>query len=88
MDKDHDGILSLSEIASKRNGSAVDPAIKEAANSLVEKDNKTGQYIWRPGLDANKDGVVNIDKELKPLLENASPSIYWGVHWQSVCIVR
>jgi hypothetical protein len=56
LDKDHDGILSLSEIASKRNGSAVDPAIKEAANSLVEKDNKTGQYIWRPGLDANKDG--------------------------------
>jgi hypothetical protein len=47
------------------------------ANSLVEKDNKIGQYIWRPGLDANKDGVVNIDKELKPLLENASPSIYW-----------
>jgi hypothetical protein len=77
LDKDHDGILSLSEIASKRNGSAVDPAIKEAANSLVEKDNKTGQYVWRPGLDANKDGVVNIDKELKPLLENASPSIYW-----------
>ena len=85
MDKDHDGILSLSEIASKRNGSAVHPAIKEAANSLVEKDNKTGQYIWRPGLDANKDGVVNIDKELKYIGMNG---ILHSVHWQSVCIVR
>jgi len=47
----------------------------EAANSLVEKDNKTGQYIWRPGLAADKDGAVNIDKELKPLLGNSFESL-------------
>jgi uncharacterized protein len=75
LDRDHDGILSVSEVASRLNGTALDPAIKEAANSLVEKNNKTGQYIWRPGLDVDKDGVVNIDMELKPLLENAFESL-------------
>src|SRR5438093_7932569 len=52
LDRDHDGILSLSEVTSRFNGSALDTAAKEAASSLVEKDNKTGQYVWRPGLDA------------------------------------
>ncbi|MGB6671230.1 MAG: alpha/beta fold hydrolase [Candidatus Nitrosopolaris sp.] len=75
LDRDHDGILLLSEVASRLNGSSPDAAKKEAANSLVEKDNKTGQYIWRPGLDADKDGAVSIDKELKPLLENAFESL-------------
>lgn len=45
LDRDHDGILSVSEVALGLNGTALDPAIKEAANSLVEKNNKTGQYI-------------------------------------------
>ena len=43
LDRDHDGILLLSEVASRLNGSSPDAAKKEAANSLVEKDNKTGQ---------------------------------------------
>jgi len=75
LDRDHDGILSLSEVTSRFNGSALDTAAKEAASSLVEKDNKTGQYVWRPGLDADKDGAVNIDKELNPLLVNTFESL-------------
>lgn len=75
LDRDHDGILSVSEVASRLYATALDPAIKEAANSLVEKNNKTGQYIWRPGLEVDKDGVVNIDMELKPLLESAFESL-------------
>jgi uncharacterized protein len=72
LDRDHDGILSVSEVASRLDATALDPAIKEAANSLVET---TGQYIWRPGLEVDKDGVVNIDMELKPLLESAFESL-------------
>jgi len=75
LDRNHDGILSLSEVASWLNGSALDVATKEAANSLVEKDNKTGQYVWRPGLDIDKNGAVNIDKELKPLLVKTFESL-------------
>jgi dienelactone hydrolase len=75
LDRDHDGILSLSEVASKLNGVAQDAATKEAVNSLIEKENKTGQYVWRPGLDVDKDGAVNIDKELRPLLVNAFKSL-------------
>jgi hypothetical protein len=75
LDRDHDGILSLSEVASKLNGGALDAATKEAVNSLIEKENKTGQYVWRPGLDIDKDGAVNIDKELRPLLVNAFKSL-------------
>lgn len=75
LDRDHDEILSIPEVASELNGSALDAGTKEAANSLVEKDNKTGQYVWRPGLDVGKDGEVNIDKVLKPLLESAFKSL-------------
>jgi hypothetical protein len=43
LDGNHDGVLSLPEVASKINGSSVaDAKTKEAANSLIEKDNKTG----------------------------------------------
>ena len=41
---------------------------KQPASSLIDKDTKTGHYVWQPGLDADKDGIVNIDKELKPRL--------------------
>ncbi len=75
LDLDHDGILSLSEVASRINGSSADAATKEAVNSLIEKDNKTGQYVWHPGLDVDKDGTVNSDKELKPLLVNTFESL-------------
>jgi uncharacterized protein len=70
IDKDHDGALSLSEVASRINDSAADATTKAEANSLIDKDNKTGQYVWEPGLDADKDGILNIDKELKPWLES------------------
>jgi hypothetical protein len=75
LDLDHDGILSLSEVASRINGSSADAATKEAVNSLIEKDNKTGQYVWHPGLDVDKDGTVNSDKELKPLLVVVLPDM-------------
>jgi uncharacterized protein len=76
LDRNHDGVLSLPEVASKINGSsASDAKTKEAVNSLIEKDNKTGQYVWHPGLDADKDGIVTIDKELKPLLVNTFESL-------------
>jgi uncharacterized protein len=70
IDEDHDGTLSISEVASRINDSAADATTKAAANSLIDKDNKTGQYVWEPGLDADKDGILNIDKELKPWLES------------------
>jgi uncharacterized protein len=69
IDEDHDGALSISEVASRINDSAADATTKAAANSLIDKDNKTGQYVWEPGLDADKDGILNI-KELKPWLES------------------
>ncbi|MGB7953343.1 MAG: alpha/beta fold hydrolase [Candidatus Nitrosopolaris sp.] len=75
LDENHDGVLSLPEVASKINGSSADAKTKEAINSLIEKDNKTGQYFWHPGLDADKDGTVNIDKEIKPLLVNTFESL-------------
>jgi pimeloyl-ACP methyl ester carboxylesterase len=76
LDGNHDGILSLPEVASKINGNlAADAKTKETVNSLIEKDNKTGQYVWHTGLDADKDGTVNIDKELKPLLVNTFESL-------------
>jgi dienelactone hydrolase len=76
LDGDHDGTLSLSEVASRINGrTVVDPTTKEAANSLIYKDNKTGRYVWQPGLDADKDGILNIDKELKPWLLNTFESL-------------
>ncbi len=76
LDGNHDGVLSLPEVASKINGcSAADATTKEAANSLIKKDNKTDHYEWQPGFDADKDGTVNIDKELKPWLVNILESL-------------
>ena len=76
LDGNHDGVLSLPEVASKINGSsAADAATKEAVNSLIKKDNKTGHYEWQPGFDADKDGTVNIDKELKPQFVNILESL-------------
>lgn len=68
--------MSLSEVTSKINRrSLVDATTKEAANSLIIKDNKIGRYVWQAGLDGDKDGTVNIDKVLKPRLVNIFESL-------------
>jgi pimeloyl-ACP methyl ester carboxylesterase len=55
IDGDHDGLTSIQEVQE------LHPTI---SNQMIE--NSTGEWIWRPGFDLNRDGFVNVTEELKP----------------------
>jgi pimeloyl-ACP methyl ester carboxylesterase/predicted nucleic acid-binding Zn-ribbon protein len=64
LDSDYDGSLSIQEVA----------ATMEIPNILLSPlppqsliENSTGQWLWYPGLDADEDGYLSIQEELKPL---------------------
>jgi len=60
LDTNHDGLLSVQEVLETQRREELPP------QAFLQ--NGTGKYDWNPGLDANKDGYLGIQGELKPLL--------------------
>lgn len=60
LDTNHDGLLSVQEVLEAQRREELPP------QAFLQ--NGTGKYDWNPGLDANKDGYLGIQEELKPLL--------------------
>ncbi|MDQ3851250.1 MAG: alpha/beta fold hydrolase [Thermoproteota archaeon] len=74
-DENHDGILSLEEVLAHPGAYLTVPAPSPAATTFTDNVTATDntnttqsitQQQWYPGLDANNDALVEIDKELIP----------------------
>jgi len=67
MDPDHNGQLSIEEVALTmgRDGETIAPL---QAAGMIEKNNTTDQYQWYPEISENRSGNISIQGDLKPLL--------------------
>lgn len=76
LDLDHNGQLSIKEVASK-----IGSPGENLASGLVEKNNTTGQYEWNPEISANRSGNISIQGDLRPrfieLFEKTATSNSW-----------
>jgi pimeloyl-ACP methyl ester carboxylesterase len=67
LDTDHDGLLSLQEVASAASQD-YENVNQSPLPPLALIQNYTGECDWNPGLDTNEDGYFDIKDELKPLM--------------------
>ncbi|HWQ20434.1 MAG TPA: alpha/beta fold hydrolase [Methanotrichaceae archaeon] len=67
LDLDHNGQLSIGEVASTmgRAGESIAPL---QAAEMIEKNNTTGMYQWYPEISENRIGNISIQGDLKPLI--------------------
>jgi len=68
VDTDHNGLLSIEEVASTLENPLVhlSPFPPEILLSP-----QSGFTVWNPGLDFNEDGLISLEEELEPLLIQA-----------------
>ena len=60
MDSDQDGLISIQEVLEFGDSDLLSPVPDFA---LIE--NSTGEWLWRPGIDLNGDGVMSIHEEFR-----------------------
>jgi len=71
-DADHDGLLSIREVEATL---SIENANLCPLPPLALIQNTAGEWGWQPGLDADADGLLSIEGELKPL-ETAAFDLY------------
>lgn len=80
LDLDHNGQLSIKEVASKIGGPE-ESSSSILASELTERNNTTGQYEWNPEISANRSGNISIQGDLRSafieLFERTATSNSW-----------